>query len=68
MERTHSLASMEACPHRGQFKEGCGAGRSGVEEALDEEMDKCNLLWKNCHHVKTNYRDMMDTRATTAQG
>ena len=42
----------------------------GVEEALDEEMDKCNLLCKNCHHVKTNYRDMMDTmkRATTAQG
>ena len=41
----------------------------GVEEALDEEMDKCNLLCRNCHHVKTYYRDMMDTmkRATTAQ-
>ena len=41
----------------------------GVEEALDEEMDKCNLLCRNCHHVKTHYRDMMDTMkraATTA--
>ena len=39
----------------------------GVEEALDEEMDKCNLLCKNCHHVKTNYRDMMDTMKRTME-
>ena len=28
-------------------------------------MDKCNLLCRNCHHVKTHYRDMLDTMKTT---
>ena len=46
-------------------KKGAALDAPGVKKALNEEMDKCNLLCRNCHHVKTYYRDMMDMMKTT---
>ena len=39
----------------------------GVQQAIDDEIDKCDLLCRNCHKVKTFNRDMLELMKTTQQ-